>query len=178
VTTGARGPELLRRHDLGRLGCLLLELGDELDLEAELVRDGGDRILVESLVDRGHEAHAHAGGDHLLRAHLHHVRELGDGDELGRLEQLRRFDRRAGVILVAMVLASPLRGVEARECLAHALGGELLVDLLLLLAVATATTGAARGRAERRPRAAARGAESTVRGPPARRAAETARPAA
>jgi len=73
--------ELLRLLVL-RLDLVRAVFGDEFDLVLELVGDRDDRVLVEPLIDRRHEAEAETGGDHLGRRLFHGRGQLGQGDVL------------------------------------------------------------------------------------------------
>ena len=59
---------------------------DELGLEPELFGHDHERLGVEPLVDRNHEAEVHAGRDDLRYGHVHHRRQFAHGNELRYLE--------------------------------------------------------------------------------------------
>ena len=67
--------------DLQRLLEIQLNLvvGDELDLVAHLLHQQNGGILVEDLVDRGHDTHAHQGLDRLAGLDAHALSQFADG---------------------------------------------------------------------------------------------------
>ena len=109
------------------------------------------RLLIVAIRPR-----PHAGGDDFLRLDLEQVRELGHRDELGGADDLGFFDRDLAVpVLATAVPAADATLIEAGERLADVLEHELLVDHLLLLAVAAshaARLGRTRGWRRVRPR--------------------------
>ncbi len=58
----------------------------EFGLEAELFGYDHERLGVETLVDRHHQAQVHAGRDDLGRRNVHHRSQLGYGHEFGDLQ--------------------------------------------------------------------------------------------
>ena len=117
------------RHEVVLVVLLLADGGAHLcahvlGLEAELLGHEVDGLGVEPLVDRHHDADAHAGADDLVDRHVHHGGQLAHGDELGELERLAAcllFEPLLveaflhGVALLAAVLGSFLVLVLARE---------------------------------------------------------------
>ena len=129
--------ELLGRV-LGDLDGDFVEVGDELDVAAELVGDERDRVGVEALVDRDHDAESKALLDDLGHRDGHELGELGGGDELHHaqdgalllhaLHLLLAVGRALGALGTAALLAPALGAfVDALERL-----GDVVLDLGLV----------------------------------------------
>ena len=61
---------------------------DVFGLKPELIGHDIDGLSVESLVDRYHDTHAHAGADDFHHGHVHHCGQLADCHELGEFQHL------------------------------------------------------------------------------------------
>ena len=75
-----RCPWLALALDLQRLPKVLLHLvlGHDLGLVAEFLDQQDRGVLVERLVDRGHDAHAHQGLDRLAGLNAHPLRQFAN----------------------------------------------------------------------------------------------------
>ena len=86
VTTG--GARLSFPFDLqGPLQRLLHGvLMNELGRVTHELHHGGGGLLIDGLIDGGHEAELHQGLDDLPGLHRHALRQLADGDHVGHLD--------------------------------------------------------------------------------------------